>query len=36
MIAALWIVESILKHDRTGFILAVSLGFIFAPAIGYF
>jgi len=34
-IGALWIVESITKHDRTGLVLAIAIGFILVPAIGY-
>ena len=36
VIGSLWIVESIVKHDRTGIVFAFAIGFVLAPAIGYF
>jgi hypothetical protein len=34
-IGAIWLVESVSKHDSTGVILAIVIGFIIAPAIAY-
>jgi hypothetical protein len=36
VIGGLWIVESIVKHDQTGIVFAFAIGFVLAPAIGYF
>jgi hypothetical protein len=35
VISGLWVIQSVLKHDRTGLLLALALGVVLASAIGF-